>query len=70
MILLSSSSKINNFFTVSAFTNIPAYFFAPIAIISPVTSVVDPKLFFSDPDPTLTVISDPDSNPDPDPACL
>jgi hypothetical protein len=34
------------------------------------TSVVDPKLFFSDPDPdpTLTLISDPDS--DPDPACL
>ncbi len=34
-------------------------------------SVVDPKLllfFFSDPDPTLTLISDPDS--DPDPACL
>ncbi len=27
-------------------------------------SVVDPKLFFSDPDPTLTLISDPD------PACL
>ncbi len=32
------------------------------------TSVVDPKLFFPDPDPTLTLISDPDSNPDP--ACL
>jgi hypothetical protein len=32
------------------------------------SSVVDPKLFFSDPDPTLTLISDPDS--DPDPACL
>ncbi len=31
-------------------------------------SVVDPKLFFPDPDPTLTLISDPDSNPDP--ACL
>jgi hypothetical protein len=24
---------------------------------------VDPKLFFSDPDPTLTLISDPDSDP-------
>jgi hypothetical protein len=37
-------------------------------------SVVDPKLFFPDPDPTLTLISDPDSdpdsNPDLDPACL
>jgi hypothetical protein len=31
-------------------------------------SVVDPKLFFPDPDPILTLISDPDS--DPDPACL
>jgi hypothetical protein len=31
-------------------------------------SVVHPKLFFPDPDPTLTLISDPDSNPDP--ACL
>jgi hypothetical protein len=35
---------------------------------------VDPKLFFPDPDPTLTLISDPDSdpdsNPDSDPACL
>ncbi len=29
-------------------------------------SVVDPKLFFPDPDPTLTLI--PDLNPDP--ACL
>jgi hypothetical protein len=29
-------------------------------------SVVDPKLFY--PDPTLTLVSDPDSNPDP--ACL
>jgi hypothetical protein len=29
-------------------------------------SVVDPKLFY--PDPTLTLIPDPDSNPDP--ACL
>jgi hypothetical protein len=39
-------------------------------------SVVDPNLFFPDPDPTLTLISDPDPNsgPDPDsnpdPACL
>ncbi len=34
------------------------------------TSVVDPKLLFSDPDPNpaLTLVSDPDSNPDP--ACL
>jgi hypothetical protein len=37
------------------------------------TSVVDPKLLlifflFSDPDPTLTLISDPGSSPDP--ACL
>ncbi len=31
-------------------------------------SVVDPKLFFLDPDPALGLISDPDS--DPDPACL
>ncbi len=30
-------------------------------------SVVDPKLFISDPDPTLTLISDPDSGPDSDP---
>ncbi len=38
-------------------------------------SVVDPKLFlvfFSDPDPALGLISDPDSDPDSDsdPACL
>jgi hypothetical protein len=35
-------------------------------------SVVDPKLFCPDPDPTLTLISDPDpySNPAPDPARL
>ncbi len=32
------------------------------------SSVVHPKLYFPDPDPTLTLISDPDSNPDP--ACL
>ncbi len=32
------------------------------------SSVVDPKLFFPDPDPTLALISDPDSNPDP--VCL
>ncbi len=31
-------------------------------------SVVDPKLLFSDPDPVLGLIPDPDS--DPDPACL
>ncbi len=33
------------------------------------SSVVDPKLFFSDPDPdpTLTLISDPDPDSDPDP---
>jgi hypothetical protein len=38
----------------------------------PSRNVVDPKLFFSDPDPTLTLISDPDSDPDsnPDTACL
>ncbi len=29
---------------------------------------MDPKLLFSDPDPALGLISDPDS--DPDPACL
>jgi len=29
------------------------------------TSVVDPKLFFSDPDPTFQEISDPDPAPDP-----
>jgi hypothetical protein len=29
------------------------------------SSVVHPKLFFPDPDPTLTLISDPDLNPDP-----
>jgi hypothetical protein len=33
-----------------------------------VGSVVHPKLTFPDPDPTLTLISDPDSNPDT--ACL
>ncbi len=33
-------------------------------------SVVDPKLLYSDPDPTLTLISDPDSDSNPDPACL
>ncbi len=35
-------------------------------------SVVDPKLFFLDPDPALGLISvpDPDSDPDSDPACL
>jgi hypothetical protein len=38
----------------------------------PQTSVVEPKFFsfFSDPDPTLTLISDPDLNLAPDPACL
>ena len=30
-------------------------------------SVVDPKLFFSDPDPTFQEIPDPDPAPDPDP---
>ncbi len=29
---------------------------------------MDQKLFFPDPDPTLTLISDPDSDPGPDPA--
>ncbi len=33
-----------------------------------VGSVVHPKFFFPDPDPTLTLILNPDSNPDP--ACL
>jgi hypothetical protein len=33
-------------------------------------SVVHPKLFFPDPDPTLTLISYPDSDSNPDPACL
>jgi hypothetical protein len=33
-------------------------------------SVMDPKLFFLDLDPTLTLISDPDSDPDSNPACL
>ncbi len=28
-------------------------------------SVVEPKLFFFDPDPTFQIISDPDSEPDP-----
>jgi hypothetical protein len=43
-----------------------------IEIIWGTDSVVDPKLIFPDPDPTLTLISDPDSDPDsnPDPACL
>jgi len=31
---------------------------------------VDPKLFFSDPDPTFQEISDPDPAPDPDPTQL
>ena len=30
-----------------------------------VGSVVDPKLFFSDPDPTFQIISDPYADPDP-----
>ncbi len=34
------------------------------------TSVVDPKLLFSDPDPALGLISEPDPDSDPDPACL
>ena len=33
-------------------------------------SVVDTKLFFSDPDPTFQEISDPDPAPDPDPTQL
>ncbi len=52
-------------------------FFARFLVIlkedSHLVSVVDPNLFFfPDPDPTLSLISDPDSNPDsnPDPACL
>ncbi len=31
---------------------------------------MDPKFFFSDPDPALGIISDPDPDSDPDPACL
>jgi hypothetical protein len=37
---------------------------------APKSSVVDPKLLFSDPDPALGLISDPDPDSDPDPACL
>ena len=33
--------------------------------VGPYTSVVDPELFFSDPDPTFQDISDPDSDPNP-----
>jgi hypothetical protein len=33
-------------------------------------SVVDPKIIFPDTDPSLTLISDPDSNPDPESGCL
>jgi hypothetical protein len=33
-------------------------------------SVVDPKLFFQDQDPTLTLISNPDPDSNPDTACL
>jgi hypothetical protein len=40
----------------------------PFIFSDVVHSVVDPKLFFPDPEPTLTLISDPDSNPDP--VCL
>jgi hypothetical protein len=36
---------------------------AGFQFLVPLPSVVDPKLFFPDPDPTLTLISDPD------PAC-
>jgi hypothetical protein len=37
-------------------------------IMTDFNSVVHPKLFLPDPDPTLSLISNPDSNPDP--ACL
>ena len=37
----------------------------PVVIGTVGTSVVDPKLFFSDPDPTFQEISDPDPAPDP-----
>ncbi len=36
----------------------------------PGISVVDPKLFFPDPYPTLTFFLDPDPDSNPDPACL
>ncbi len=41
-----------------------------MSLTLPKSSVVHLKLFFPDPDPTLTLISDPDSDPDlnPDPA--
>ena len=49
-----------------------SYLWTYAKITSLLSSVVDPKLFISDPDPdpTLTLISDPDPNSDPDPACL
>ncbi len=39
-----------------------------LMMVMSVISVVHPKLLFPDPDPTLTLISDPDLNQDP--ACL
>jgi hypothetical protein len=38
--------------------------------VTPCIRVVDPKLLFSDPDPALGLISDPDPDSGPDPACL
>jgi hypothetical protein len=37
-------------------------FFDALAVLS---SVVDPKLFFSDPDPIFRRVLDPDQDPDP-----
>jgi hypothetical protein len=41
-----------------------------LSVLDLVSSNVDPKLFFSDLDPTLTLISISDPDPDSDPACL
>ena len=39
--------------------------FCRLPIASVICSGVDPKLFFSDPDPTFQELSDPDQAPDP-----
>jgi hypothetical protein len=41
----------------------------PVVIVV-TSSVVDPELFFPDPDPTLTLIPDSDPASNPDQACL
>jgi hypothetical protein len=55
-------------------SSMPMPSYAPYAfgLIPPteLVSDVDPKWFFSDRDPTLTLISDPDPYSNPDPACL